>query len=113
MAFCRLHDEYWAVNLESLGLDILSSTETSKPGIISKHCLAVHKFNIVLPYIAEWTSILDRGHGSNTSHLKDLPDVCHHLSKLETPNLINVNGVDVLIPTLISLFDKMYNRIIF
>ena len=21
MAFCRLHDEYWAVNLESLGLD--------------------------------------------------------------------------------------------
>ena len=47
MAFCRLHDEYWAVNLESLGLDTLLNTETSKPSIISKHGLAVHKFNIL------------------------------------------------------------------
>ena len=45
MAFCRLHDEYWAVNLESLGLDTLSNTETSKPCVISKHGLVVHKFN--------------------------------------------------------------------
>ena len=48
MSFCRLHDEYWAVNLESLGLDTLSNTETSKPRIISKHGLVVHKFNILL-----------------------------------------------------------------
>ena len=27
MSFCKLHDEYWAVNLESLGLDTLSNTE--------------------------------------------------------------------------------------
>ena len=96
MAFCRLYDEYWAVNLESLGLDTLqrvpankkppcirnrsqfsyktmnktigycskttgftqkavsysrepavSNTETSKPCIISKHNLVVHKFNIL------------------------------------------------------------------
>ena len=25
MAFCKLHNEYWAVNLESLGLDTLSN----------------------------------------------------------------------------------------
>ena len=31
IAFCRLHDEYWAVNLESLSLDTLSNTEISKP----------------------------------------------------------------------------------
>ena len=45
MAFCRLHDEYGAVNLERLGLDTLSNTETSKPCVISKHGLVVHKFN--------------------------------------------------------------------
>ena len=45
--FCRLHDEFWAVNL-SLGLDILSNTETSKPCIISKHRLLVHKFDTLL-----------------------------------------------------------------
>ena len=70
MALRRLPDEYWAVNLQSLGLDMLSNTETSKPCIISKHGLVVHKFNILLSEIVEWTSILDRGHGSNTSHLK-------------------------------------------
>ena len=48
MAFFKLHDEYWAVNLESLGLDTLSNTETSKPCIISKHGLAVYKFGILL-----------------------------------------------------------------
>ena len=48
MAFCRLHDEYWAVNLDSFGLDTLSNTKTSKPCIISKHNLVVHKFNILL-----------------------------------------------------------------
>ena len=47
LAFCKLHDEYWAVNLESLGLDTLSNTETSKPRIISKHGLVVHKFDIL------------------------------------------------------------------
>ena len=69
MAFCKLHDEYWAVNLESLSLDTLSNTETSKPCIISKHGLVVHKSNILLSEIVEWTPILDRGHGSNTSDL--------------------------------------------
>ena len=44
----KLHDEYWAVNLESLALDTLSNTETSKPCIISKHGLVVHKFDILL-----------------------------------------------------------------
>ena len=29
MAFCRLLNEYWAVNLESLGLDTSSNTETA------------------------------------------------------------------------------------
>ena len=48
MTFCRLHDEYWAVNPESLGLDTLSNTETSKPCIISKHGLVVHKLDILL-----------------------------------------------------------------
>ena len=48
MAFSKLHDEYWAVSLESLGLDTLSDTETSKPCIIPKHGLAVHKFDILL-----------------------------------------------------------------
>ena len=48
MVFCKLHDGYWAVNLESLGLDTLSNTETSKSCIISKHGLIVHKFNILL-----------------------------------------------------------------
>ena len=28
MAFSTLHDEYWAADLESLGLDTLSNTET-------------------------------------------------------------------------------------
>ena len=46
MAFYRLHDEYWVVNLESLGFDTLSNTETGKPCIISKHGLVIHKFNI-------------------------------------------------------------------
>ena len=78
MAFCRLHDEYWAVNLESLGLDTFSDTETSKPYIISKHGLVVHKFNILMSEIVEWTSILDRGNGSNTSHLKS----CGFVEKL-------------------------------
>ena len=50
MAFCRLHDEYWVVNLESLGLDTLSNTETSKPCIISKRGLVVHKLDILLSY---------------------------------------------------------------
>ena len=36
------------VNMEGLGLDTLSNTETSKARIISKHRLAVHKFNIFL-----------------------------------------------------------------
>ena len=49
MAFCKLHDEYRAVNLESLGLDTLSNTEASKSCIISKHGLIVHKFDILLP----------------------------------------------------------------
>ena len=48
ITFCRLHDECWDVNLESLSLDTLSNTETSKPCIISKHGLVVHKFNILL-----------------------------------------------------------------
>ena len=39
---------YWAVNLESLGLDTLSNTDTSKPCISSKHGLVIHKFNILL-----------------------------------------------------------------
>ena len=30
----RLHDEYWTVNLESLGWDTLSNIETSKLSII-------------------------------------------------------------------------------
>ena len=47
MAFCRLYNEHWAVNLESLGLDTLSNPETGKPGIISDHGLVVHKFNIL------------------------------------------------------------------
>ena len=42
----RLHDKYWAVNLESLGLD--TNTETSKPCSISKHGLVVYQFNILL-----------------------------------------------------------------
>ena len=46
MAFCRLRDEYWAVNLESFGLDTLSNTETSKLCIILKHGLVIRKFNI-------------------------------------------------------------------
>ena len=45
-AFCKSHDEYWAVNLESSGLDTLSNTEASKPCIISKYVLVVHKFDI-------------------------------------------------------------------
>ena len=48
MVFCKLQDEYWAVNLEMLGLDTLSNTETSKPCIISKYGLVVHKFDILL-----------------------------------------------------------------
>ena len=48
IAYCILHDEYWAVNLDSLGLDTLSNTETSKPCIISQRDLVVHKFNILL-----------------------------------------------------------------
>ena len=55
MAFCKLHDEYWAVNLESFGFDTLSNTETSEPCIISKHGLVVHKFDIFLSLIVEWT----------------------------------------------------------
>ena len=31
MAFCKLQDEHWALNLKSLGLDTLSDTETRKP----------------------------------------------------------------------------------
>ena len=69
MASCRLHDKYWAVNLGSLGLDTLSSTETSKPCIISKHGSVVHKFKILQSLIVEWTSILDGFHGANSSHL--------------------------------------------
>ena len=53
--------------MESLGLDTLTNTETSKPCIISKHGLVVRKFNILL-LILEWAFILDRGHGLNTSH---------------------------------------------
>ena len=45
----------------------LTNTETSKPSIMLKHGLLVHKFDIYK--IVEWTSILDRGHGSFTSHL--------------------------------------------
>ena len=45
---CKLHDEYWVVNLESLGLDTLTNTETSKPCVISRHGLVVHKFDILL-----------------------------------------------------------------
>ena len=67
--FCRLLDEYWAVKVESLGMDTLSNPETSKPWFISKHGLVVHKLHILV-IIVEWTSILDRGHGSNTSNLK-------------------------------------------
>ena len=51
VALCKLHDECWAVDLESLGLDTLSNTETRsyrKPYIISKYGLVVHKFNILL-----------------------------------------------------------------
>ena len=48
MAFCKLHDEYWAVNLESLGLDNWSNTETTKPCVISEHGLVVYKFDILL-----------------------------------------------------------------
>ena len=48
MAFYKLHDEYWIVNLESLGLDTVSNTATSKPCIISKHGLVIHKFDILL-----------------------------------------------------------------
>ena len=55
MAFCRLHDEYWAVTPDSLGLDTLPNTATSKYGLV------VYKFNILLSLIVEWTSIL-RGH---------------------------------------------------
>ena len=69
IAFCRLRDEYWAANLESLGLNAVSNTVTSKPCIISKYGLIVHKINILLSQVVEWTSILDRSHGSNTSHL--------------------------------------------
>ena len=45
MAFCRLHYEYWAVSLESLRLDILSNTETSKAG----HYLIVVPFRYQSP----------------------------------------------------------------
>ena len=49
MAFCKVHDEYWAVNLESFGLGILSNTETtSKSCIISKHGLVLHEFDFLL-----------------------------------------------------------------
>ena len=48
MAFCKLHNEYWAVILESSVLNTLSDTETGKPCIIPKHGLAVHKFDILL-----------------------------------------------------------------
>ena len=48
MELCRLHDEYWTVNLNSLRLDTVSNTETSKPCIIEKHGLVVHKFSILL-----------------------------------------------------------------
>ena len=58
MAFCRLHNEQWVVNLESLGLDALSKTETSKPCIISKHGLVVNRLNILQSQIVEWTFIL-------------------------------------------------------
>ena len=64
MAFCKLHDEYWAVNLESLGLDTLSNTKTSKPCIISKHGLVVHKFEIYchksLSGTPSWTGAMGR-----------------------------------------------------
>ena len=53
MAFCILHNEYWAVNLESLSLDNLSNTETSKPCVISKHGLVVHKFDIIFLLTAD------------------------------------------------------------
>ena len=42
----QIYEEHRAVNLESLGLDTLSNTETIKPCIISKHGLVVEKFNI-------------------------------------------------------------------
>ena len=73
MEFCRLHDEHWAINLEILGSDTLSFTETCS---ISKHGLVVHKFKILL-------SIVDGGgggggeHESNTSYLTVI-----HLSAL-------------------------------
>ena len=73
MAFCRLHEEYWAVNMENV--DTLLNTETSKSCIISKDDLVVYKFNILLSSIVEWTSILDWGHESNTSHLKNAKDL--------------------------------------
>ena len=38
----------WTVNLESLRLDTVSNTETSKPCIIKRHGLFVHKFSILL-----------------------------------------------------------------
>ena len=68
--FFRLHDEHSAVNLESFGLYTLSNTENRKPYIISKHGLVLHKFNILLSEIVKCTSILNKGDGSNTSHLK-------------------------------------------
>ena len=72
MSFCRLCDEYWAVNLESLGLDTSANTETSRPCNISKHGLVAHKFNIdchkLLSGPPLWTRA--RGHGLNISHLK-------------------------------------------
>ena len=46
MAFSILHDKYWAANLEIVGLDTLSNTETIKPRIISRHGLLLHKFVI-------------------------------------------------------------------
>ena len=63
----QIHDEYWTVNLESLRLDTVSNIKISKPCIIG---LVLHKFSILLSKILEWTSILDKSHGSNTSHLK-------------------------------------------
>ena len=63
MAFCRLHDEYLAVNLESLSLDTLSNTETSKACGISKHGLVVHKFYILHKSLSGppfWTGAIGR-----------------------------------------------------
>ena len=45
MAFCRLHEEYWAVNLKSLGVDTLSNTETSKSVLFK--CMAQLSINSI------------------------------------------------------------------